>query len=84
MSRLNQNQINAHMSEDTTCQGCDRDQLDCVCCEHDEDEICLSDLDREDDEFYDNYEDDHAAYMQAQWEYESDRFPHDDDYIISI
>ncbi len=69
MSRLTHDQINDHMAEDHTCQGCLLDMMDCKCMEHFDDGICLSDLDRDDPDFdMEPYDD-------------NDMYPHDDDFI---
>ncbi|WQZ00898.1 hypothetical protein [Stenotrophomonas phage StenR_269] len=79
MPRLHHSEVEYLISEAPTCQGCDRDTLDCMCMESYEDLYHYAPDDREYlesvDQSFDNVDDDHAAYLQAAWEFEYQRSP---------
>lgn len=86
MPRLSHSEIEGHMAEDTICQGCDRDQMDCVCTSLNDDadlyqamDIDGPDFDMEPYDDSDTYPHEDLSYLDMAWWHESDRMPLDDD-----
>ncbi|QYW02207.1 hypothetical protein PP740_gp008 [Stenotrophomonas phage Philippe] len=78
MPRLNQHEIDDALSQDHICPGCDLDTQDCICTrDYHPGDYYMEEFDDPDFDMgdHDNFDDDHAAYNQAQWEYEMDRMP---------
>lgn len=81
MPRLHHSEITDLIEEDQTCDGCMLDRLDCVCYVGVEDSYLFPDYEEDVPDFSDNhYEHEDLSYLDMAW-YESDRYPHDDDYI---
>ncbi len=81
MGKLTRSELQGYLDEDQTCQGCDRDHLDCVCCEPVEDSQ-FPDWEGFDDDpdFYSKPYDDSDDYCypttaDEMWWYEEDRLP---------